>query len=300
MTVAHLNPDDPLVEWADRLAASPTDLVLSGHLTGSIDLVLRIEDEIGTNRFVVADYKTNALTMPSPSGPVGDYGLTRLAEAMASHDYPLQALLYLVALHRYLRWRLGAPSHVASGRCRLSLLRGMTGPSVTARQNPPASSAGPSRRLWWWPSVTCSKVGRWGSGHRDASDADHRRPVAVPASVALLTLLRGGGRSWDPSRCSSLRPWSVWSPPLRPRRCWRWPPQREPRFGHVFAELDRLPTTMAGDDDGPGSICCGRRTRTGSAHWSVPSLVLQTGGHRQPRPPSGVGRATALPPALLA
>ena len=137
VTVAHLNPDDPLVEWADRLAASPTDLVLSGHLTGSIDLVLRIEDEIGTNRFVVADYKTNALTMPSPSGPVGDYGLTRLAEAMASHDYPLQALLYLVALHRYLRWRLrGYRPTLHLGGAVYLFLRGMTGPSVDGTTEP--------------------------------------------------------------------------------------------------------------------------------------------------------------------
>jgi exodeoxyribonuclease V beta subunit len=130
VVVAHLRPDDPLVEWADRLATIPTDLVLTGHLTGSIDLVLRIDDEIGPSRFVVADYKTNALTLPSRTGRVGDYGPTRLSEAMASHDYPLQALLYLAALHRYLRWRLRdyRPTLHLGGAVYL-FLRGMTGPS---------------------------------------------------------------------------------------------------------------------------------------------------------------------------
>jgi exodeoxyribonuclease V beta subunit len=34
-----------------------------------------------------------------------DYGQARLAEAMLHSDYPLQALLYCVVLHRFLRWR---------------------------------------------------------------------------------------------------------------------------------------------------------------------------------------------------
>jgi len=34
-----------------------------------------------------------------------DYHRPRLAEAMLHSDYPLQALLYSVVLHRFLRWR---------------------------------------------------------------------------------------------------------------------------------------------------------------------------------------------------
>ena len=44
VTVAHLQPHDPLVGWAERSAMIQTDLVLTGDLTGSIDLVLRIDD----------------------------------------------------------------------------------------------------------------------------------------------------------------------------------------------------------------------------------------------------------------
>jgi len=50
---------------------------------------------------------------------------------MREHDYPLQALLYSVALHRYLRWRLAdyEPSVHLGGAAYL-FLRGMTGPTV--------------------------------------------------------------------------------------------------------------------------------------------------------------------------
>ncbi len=92
-----LPEDDPLLPWATAVAAGTWVPDLSGHLTGAIDLVLRRRDPDGTTRFVVCDYKTNQLP---------GYGREQLAAAMAAHHYPLQALLYEVALHRYLRWRL--------------------------------------------------------------------------------------------------------------------------------------------------------------------------------------------------
>ena len=70
---------------------------LQGYLAGSIDVVLRLPGQ----RFVVVDYKTNKL-----GDTAADYGSSRLADAMLHSDYPLQALLYSVVLHRYLRWRL--------------------------------------------------------------------------------------------------------------------------------------------------------------------------------------------------
>jgi exodeoxyribonuclease V beta subunit len=54
---------------------------------------------------VVADYKTNALHPRGVPARRRDYDDARLADAMVEHQYPLQALLYSVALHRYLRWR---------------------------------------------------------------------------------------------------------------------------------------------------------------------------------------------------
>jgi exodeoxyribonuclease V beta subunit len=82
----------------------------------------------------VADYKTNALHPRGVAVRPDDYGPTRLAEAMAEHDYPLQALLYSVALHRFLRWRLAGayrPEDHLGGIAYL-FLRGMTGPEAVA------------------------------------------------------------------------------------------------------------------------------------------------------------------------
>jgi exodeoxyribonuclease V beta subunit len=82
----------------------------------------------GETRYVIADYKTNALHAPGGPAAAGDYAPDRLAAAMVEHDYPLQALLYSVALHRYLRWRLPGydPERHLGGAAYL-FVRGMDG-----------------------------------------------------------------------------------------------------------------------------------------------------------------------------
>ena len=124
----HLEADDPLIGWATGLAGGIIEATVAGHLTGSIDLVMRIPGGAAGPRYVVADYKTNAL---HPRGlPVGpaDYAGDRLVAAMEEHDYPLQALLYSVALHRYLRWRMsGYRPDAHLGGVAYLFLRGMTG-----------------------------------------------------------------------------------------------------------------------------------------------------------------------------
>ena len=97
----HLPKDDPLASYADRLTGKALGgQPLKGYLSGSVDAVLRIGD-----RYVVVDYKTNWLGDPSEPLTAADYAQPRLAEAMLHSDYPLQALLYCVVLHRFLRWR---------------------------------------------------------------------------------------------------------------------------------------------------------------------------------------------------
>ncbi len=128
VTLGHLDSCDPLTGWARRLAEGSIGVTLAGHLTGSIDLVMRVPGAPAGSRFVVADYKTNALhPRGQPVGPA-DYGTGRLVAAMEEHDYPLQALLYSVALHRYLRWRMPdyRPEAHLGGIAYL-FLRGMTG-----------------------------------------------------------------------------------------------------------------------------------------------------------------------------
>tara|TARA_R110002050_G_scaffold57423_5_gene129367 strand:+ start:293296 stop:296799 length:3504 start_codon:yes stop_codon:yes gene_type:complete len=69
---------------------------LSGFMKGFIDLIFEHE-----GRFYVVDYKSNFLG----SNPQ-NYATDQLDEAMISHDYPLQYLIYSLALHRYLALRL--------------------------------------------------------------------------------------------------------------------------------------------------------------------------------------------------
>jgi exodeoxyribonuclease V beta subunit len=87
----------PFAEWASRLAGSTEPRPLAASLVGSVDLV----STLGTDRYYVLDYKTNVV------GARG-FGRDGLLEAMREADYPLQAILYMVALHRLLRWRLDA------------------------------------------------------------------------------------------------------------------------------------------------------------------------------------------------
>ncbi len=93
----HLPADDPLASYADRLmSAGLGGQSLRGYLAGSIDAVLRLPGQ----RYLLVDYKTNHL-----GDTAADYSRGRLTEAMLHSDYPLQALLYTVVLHRFLRWR---------------------------------------------------------------------------------------------------------------------------------------------------------------------------------------------------
>jgi exodeoxyribonuclease V beta subunit len=103
---AHLPADDPLAPYADRLVSRPLgEQPLRGYLTGSVDAVLRVPDG-AAHRYLVVDYKTNWLGDPDRPLTSADYGRPRLVEAMLHSDYPLQALLYSVVLHRFLRWRV--------------------------------------------------------------------------------------------------------------------------------------------------------------------------------------------------
>ncbi|TCO41864.1 UvrD-helicase domain-containing protein [Dokdonella fugitiva] len=81
---------------ADVVPALLERPVLNGMLNGYIDLVFARD-----GRYHVLDYKTNWL-----GASLADYAGVALDEAMRAHHYPLQALLYTVALHRYLRQRL--------------------------------------------------------------------------------------------------------------------------------------------------------------------------------------------------
>ena len=117
---AHLPADDCVRPYAERLP--PLDVV-RGYLGGSIDLVLRVD-----GKHHVVDHKTNRLARRDVELTTWHYRREALDAAVLDAHYPLQALLYCVALHRYLRWRQpGYDPATSLGGVRYLFLRGMVG-----------------------------------------------------------------------------------------------------------------------------------------------------------------------------
>ena len=97
------------------------DAQLHGMLMGFADLVFEHQGS-----YWVLDYKSNHLGEGDAA-----YTETALNEAMAHHRYEVQAALYMLALHRLLRARLGADYDPAQhlGGAVYVFLRGIDGPA---------------------------------------------------------------------------------------------------------------------------------------------------------------------------
>jgi exodeoxyribonuclease V beta subunit len=136
----YLPEDDPVARYAPHLRDPALGGVLRGYLTGSLDLVFRLPGD----RFFLVDYKTNKLGAPGETLTSWHYRPDALQAEMVAAHYPLQALLYAVALHRYLRWRL--PDYdpdVHLGGILYLFVRGMSAVEPT----PPAA---PPPGVWSW------------------------------------------------------------------------------------------------------------------------------------------------------
>lgn len=106
---AHVLPGRPRPELPER--------ALRGMLMGFVDLVFE-----HAGRYGVLDYKSNALGARD-----ADYTLAAMEAAMLEHRYDVQAALYLLALQRLLKTRLGtayAPAEHLHGAVYL-FLRGV-------------------------------------------------------------------------------------------------------------------------------------------------------------------------------
>jgi exodeoxyribonuclease V beta subunit len=90
-------------------------------MTGKIDLTYA-----AGGRYYLLDYKSNRLP---------DYGRDALARAMVHSEYDLQALIYTLALHRWLRFRLGDAYDYARdfGGVRYLFCRGLVAGNDEAR-----------------------------------------------------------------------------------------------------------------------------------------------------------------------
>lgn len=117
-----LADDDQLPEWVRKnysqlLAEGLPNSQIAGLMTGFIDAVFRIPTS--TEKFIVCDYKTNLLS---------SYDQLSMATAMLKSGYYVQAMVYSVALHRYLRQRITDYSYDAHfGGVSYLFLRGIDG-----------------------------------------------------------------------------------------------------------------------------------------------------------------------------
>jgi exodeoxyribonuclease V beta subunit len=135
----HLPVGDPMHGYAARLDDPALRSSVRGYLTGSIDLVVRVPGSGGVgSRFAIADYKTNWLAPPGEELTAWHHRPSALASEMRHRHYGLQALLYTVALHRYLRWRVAdyEPDRHIAGVLYL-FLRGMIGPDTPVIEGNP-------------------------------------------------------------------------------------------------------------------------------------------------------------------
>lgn len=135
-----LPASDPLAHYGRVLAATPAaEQTLNGFLNGSIDAVLRVGSG-PTQRFVVVDYKTNTMPLLADEElTVQHYNAKAMTQAMVAAHYPLQALLYSVALHRLLGWRLpGYDPGRHLGGVGYLFVRGMAGPDTPELGGMPA------------------------------------------------------------------------------------------------------------------------------------------------------------------
>ena len=157
----HLDETDPVRGYAAALEQPALgDQPLRGYLTGSVDVVLRVAGDCGgpsatgggaarpAPRYLVVDYKTNWLGPPDEPLTAHAYRPAALDAAMVHSDYPLQALLYAVVLHRFLRWRQpGYDPELHLGGVLYLYLRGMCGEAT------PLVDGEPCGVFRWTPPV---------------------------------------------------------------------------------------------------------------------------------------------------
>jgi exodeoxyribonuclease V beta subunit len=144
----HIRPGERLAAYANDLLRPQLANSLRGYLIGSLDLVFRVRSDKSASRFYVVDYKTNWLGAAGDTLTAWHYRGPALEAEMRRAHYPLQAMFYLVALHRYLRWRLpGYNAGTNLGGAYYLFLRGMACPGA------PTVDGEPCGVFAWAPPV---------------------------------------------------------------------------------------------------------------------------------------------------
>jgi exodeoxyribonuclease V beta subunit len=96
-------PTGVLDDFERMVEAMSGSARIAGFMNGSIDAVFRISGD--QPRYIVCDYKTNKLHKDDDPNPIESYGRASMEEAMLRDGYFFQAMIYSVALQRYLRQR---------------------------------------------------------------------------------------------------------------------------------------------------------------------------------------------------
>jgi exodeoxyribonuclease V beta subunit len=133
LMLQHGNLDPHLTAYAQDIADNPSTITVAGYMTGFIDAVFRVNSETNEPVYVVADYKTDRLYKPTEAqqNPLTPYHPDNLVASMVKNGYIMQALVYSVALHRYLQWRQpGYDPNIHLGGAAYLYIRGMTGHST--------------------------------------------------------------------------------------------------------------------------------------------------------------------------
>jgi exodeoxyribonuclease V beta subunit len=150
----HLANGDPFLDYARSWSGNAGAQRLAGYLYGEIDAVFRIDTGVNSGlenktKYFVCDYKTNRLHVVGSADALEAYSPQNMAIEMANSNYVLQALLYSVALHRYLGLRLPNydPDHHLGGIAYL-FVRGMIGPDSYRPQDNSAHGV-----FTWTPPV---------------------------------------------------------------------------------------------------------------------------------------------------
>ena len=148
---------------------------LEGLMTGLIDLTY-----VHDGRWYVLDYKSNRLP---------GYGPAQLDEAMAHSEYDLQALLYTLALHRWLRFRLGGDYDYARdfGGVRYVFCRGVDATRSDAQGVQAGQSPQPAGAMQAGGSMQTDEAVR-ADGAAQASD-----PLRAGRAVEANRAVEAGG-----------------------------------------------------------------------------------------------------------
>ena len=119
--------NDVLMPYAQVLASDAFAVPLYGLMNGSIDTLIRFSQD-AQQRLFITDWKSNRLDEDGMAYVIDGYSRESMVNAMEHHHYPLQALIYGTAVHRYLRSRAGSSKSlpVIAGMAYF-FIRGMVG-----------------------------------------------------------------------------------------------------------------------------------------------------------------------------